>query len=165
MAKNVGSLWSVGPEPEYNRRFTVAAQDRRDAHRALGAGHNLAAILSVQAQRAVANDYTIRFQNRVYQLEPPVWPGERGGQVVIELRLDGTMALRFRDHYLKFHEVVGVERSRSRDGEKPRASKERGSWGPVAGRKGQVVVPRVRRPRTVGGRLVPPPSTRGGGHF
>jgi hypothetical protein len=28
--------------------------------------------------------------------------------VVIELRLDGTMAIRFEDHYLKFHEVVAA---------------------------------------------------------
>jgi hypothetical protein len=80
----------------------------RDAHRALGAGHNLAAILSVQEQRVVANDYTIRFANRLYQLEPPAWPGERGGKVVIEQRLDGTLALRFRGHYLHFHEVGAV---------------------------------------------------------
>lgn len=95
-------------QPEYNRRFTVPAQDRRDAHRALGAGHHLASILSVQAQRVVTNDYTIRFENRCYQLEPPVWPGERGGKVVIEQRLDGTMAIRFRGHYLKFREVGAV---------------------------------------------------------
>jgi hypothetical protein len=95
-------------QPEYNRRFPVPARDRRDAHRALGAGHNLAAILSVQEQRVVANDYTLRFANRLYQLEPPAWPGERGGQVVIEQRLDGTLALRFRGHYLPFHEVGAV---------------------------------------------------------
>src|SRR5437868_5027556 len=28
-------------------------------------------------KRTVANDYTIRFENQVYQLLPPVWPGER----------------------------------------------------------------------------------------
>jgi hypothetical protein len=116
-------------QPEYNRRFTVPARDRRDAHRALGVGHNLAAILSVQQQRVVANDYTVRFENRLYQLEPPVWPGERGGKVVIELRLDGTMAIRFRDHYLSYREVVGVERSESPDGKKKSASKERGELG------------------------------------
>ena len=53
----------------------------------------------------VANDYTIRFRNRFYQLLPPVWPGERGGKVVIELRLDGSMRIRFKDKYLKYSEV------------------------------------------------------------
>jgi Helix-turn-helix domain len=95
-------------QPEFNRRFTVPAQDRRDAHRELGVGHNLAAILSVHEERVVTNDYTIRFANRCYQLAPPVWPGERGGKVVIELRLDGTMAIRYRGHYLRFQEVGSV---------------------------------------------------------
>jgi len=91
--------------PQWQQRFTVAPGQSRDAHRALAAKHNLAAILSIQAQRVVANDYTVRFQNRVYQLGKPVWPGERGGKVVIELRLDGTMAIRFGGRYLNYHEV------------------------------------------------------------
>lgn len=91
--------------PEHNRRFSKSAQRPTDAHRPLGPGHNLAAILSIQEQRVVANDYTIRFRNRFYQLLPPVYPGERGGRVVIEQRLDGTLALRFGGQYLKYQEV------------------------------------------------------------
>ncbi|MFO0968623.1 MAG: hypothetical protein U0793_23955 [Gemmataceae bacterium] len=52
----------------------------------------------------VNNDYTIRFQNRLYQLDKPIYPGERGGKV-IELRLDGTMAVRFGQRYLNHHEI------------------------------------------------------------
>ena len=92
--------------PEHNRRFSVAPAEASDAHRAVGTKHVLSAILSVQEQRVVANDYTIRFKNRVYQLDKPIYPGERGGKVTIELRLDGTMALRFGKHYLKYHEVA-----------------------------------------------------------
>ena len=33
----------------------------------------------------VANDYTIRFRNRFYQLLKPVYPGLRGGTVTVEL--------------------------------------------------------------------------------
>jgi transposase len=91
--------------PEHNRRFAKPARQRSDAHRPLGPGHKLAAILSIQEERVVANDYTIRFRNRFYQLLKPVHPGERGGRVVIELRLDGTMAIRFRGKYLKYREV------------------------------------------------------------
>jgi transposase len=91
--------------PQWQQRFTVTPGQPRDAHRVLGAQHNLAAILSIQAQRVVANDYTIRFQNRLYQLGKPVWPGERGGKVMVELRLDGTMAIRFGSRYLSYHEI------------------------------------------------------------
>jgi hypothetical protein len=91
--------------PGHNRRFRKAARLPGDGHRPLGPGHDLAGILSLQEERVVANDYTIRFRNRFYQLLKPVYPGERGGKVVIELRLDGSMAIRFRGKYLKYREV------------------------------------------------------------
>ena len=96
--------------PAHNRRFAKPARQAGDAHRPLGPGQNLAAILSLQEERVVANDYTIRFRNRFYQLLKPVYPGERGGRVVIELRLDGTMAVRFRGHYLNYQEVAATQR-------------------------------------------------------
>jgi transposase len=91
--------------PEHNRRFSVPPAEASDGHRTLGSGHRLAAILSIQEQRVVANDYTIRFENRLYQLDKPIYPGQRRGKVVIELRLDGTMAIRFGNHYLNYHEI------------------------------------------------------------
>ncbi len=54
----------------------------------------------------VSNDYVVRFRKRFYQLLPPVHPGERGGRVVIEERLDGSMAIRFGKHYLSYQEVT-----------------------------------------------------------
>jgi hypothetical protein len=84
--------------PVHNRRFAQPARDRADAHRPLGRSFNLAAILSIQEQRVVSNDYTIRFRNRFYQLRKPIYPGERGGKVIIEVRLDGSLAIRFRGH-------------------------------------------------------------------
>src|SRR4051812_43751134 len=92
--------------PAHNRRFSKKARQEADAHRPLGPGHDLKAILSIQEERVVANDYTVRFRNRFYQLLPPVWPGQRGGRVVIELRLDGSMAIRFGAQYLKYREVA-----------------------------------------------------------
>jgi hypothetical protein len=91
--------------PGHNRRFAKPARDRADAHRSLGGSFNLAAILSIQEQRVVSNDYTIRFRNRFYQLLKPIYPGERGGKVIIELRLDGSLAIRFKGHYLQYQEL------------------------------------------------------------
>jgi hypothetical protein len=91
--------------PQLNRRFTVTPASPGNAHRPLGPGHHLAAILSSQHQRVVTNDYTVRFENRIYQVDKPVYPGRRGGRVVSELRLDGTMAIRFGEKYLKDEEI------------------------------------------------------------
>jgi hypothetical protein len=99
--------------PEYNRRFTRVARRPTDAHRRLGPSHRLEAILSVQAERVVSNDYVVRFGGRFYQLLKPVYAGERGGRVVIERRLDGTLWVRFRGHYLNYREAAaGVEPDR-----------------------------------------------------
>lgn len=92
---------------EHNRRFSRPAARRRDAHRRLGPEHRLEAILSIQEQRVVSNDYVVRYRNRFYQLPPPALAGLRGGTVVIEERLDGKRAMRFGQLYLKYREVTG----------------------------------------------------------
>jgi hypothetical protein len=88
--------------PWFNRHCAVMPRSCNDAHRPLDKSQDLASILSVQDQRMVANDYTIRYHKETWQLLPPVWPGERGASVTIENRLDGSMAIRYKDHYLNF---------------------------------------------------------------
>ncbi len=89
----------------FNRHKSAKPSSPNDAHRDRG-GFDLDAILSVQEKRVVSNDYTIRLDNRIYQLHPPVLPGERGGRVIIEKHLDGTMKVRFKQMYLSFSEVI-----------------------------------------------------------
>ncbi len=100
------ALLDEGLLAKHNRLFSVPPREANDAHRRLGTAFNVAAILSLQEQRTVANDYTVRFENRHYQLDKPIYPGERGGKVVIEVRRDGSMAIRFGTRYLKFHEIT-----------------------------------------------------------
>ncbi len=88
----------------FNRRCANPPASANDGHRAIG-GLDLNAILSIQEQRVVMNDYTIRFQNQVYQLLPPAWPGQRGGKVIVEQRSDGTLKVRFKGRYLAFQPV------------------------------------------------------------
>lgn len=89
---------------EHNRRFSKKPMSANDGHLPLGP-RNLSAILSLQHDRVVSNDYCIRFENRLYQLAKPALPGLRKGKVKIELRLDGTMAIRFGERYLKYSEL------------------------------------------------------------
>ena len=115
--------------PGHNRRFSVAPAEAADAHRAVGAAHRLSAILSVQEQRVVSNDYTVRFANRLFQLDKPIYPGERGGQVTIELRLDGTMAIRLGEQYLHYHEIVA--RDTALGGSAPQTPRSLAHWRPT----------------------------------
>ena len=78
-----------------------------DAHRRLGPEHSLPASLSHVETRQVANDYTLRFENKLYQVQrAEIRAGLRGGTVRVEKRLDGTLAVRFRDRYLTVNECL-----------------------------------------------------------
>jgi hypothetical protein len=87
--------------PQWNQQFTVAPEGSTDAHRPLRAEHQLAAILSHVEARFVTSDYTIRYQGKIYQIaRRDVRPGLRGGQVRVEQRLDGSLAVKFRQYGL-----------------------------------------------------------------
>lgn len=92
-----------------NERCTHRPASVNDAHREVGPQQDLAAILSVQESRHVGNDHTIHFENAVYQLVPPVWPGERGGKVIVEKRLDGSLHIRFKKRYLEYRALGKLE--------------------------------------------------------
>ncbi len=87
--------------PLWNRRFTIPAANPTDAHRPLGPQHDLAAILSHVESRVVAEDYTFRLQGIRFQIaREAVRPGLRRAHVRVERRLDGKLAVRFRESYL-----------------------------------------------------------------
>jgi hypothetical protein len=88
--------------PWFNRRCAVKPASGNNAHRPLHPSMNIQAILSIQDKRKVCNDYTIRLDNQVYQLLPPALPGLRGGWVTVEKRLNASLHLRFKGHYLKY---------------------------------------------------------------
>ena len=93
--------------PWFNRSCTVKPASANNAHRAIHPSMKLAAILSIQETRTVTNDYTIRLDNQFYQILPPAYPGLRGGKVIVERRFDGTLHIRFKNHYLK-HKALGA---------------------------------------------------------
>ena len=87
--------------PWWKQRLTVWPANPTDAHRPLGREHDLAAALSRVESRQVSNDYTFRFEGRLYQIaRQQVRPGLRGASVRVEARLDGSLAVRFRERYL-----------------------------------------------------------------
>lgn len=93
--------------PTHNAHFAVEPATPTDAHRPLRASHDLAAILSVQTTRTIERDFTVRCQNRFFQLGPeqPVRVRPRD-TVLIEQRLDGTMRLRVKGRYLAFTPIA-----------------------------------------------------------
>jgi DNA-binding Lrp family transcriptional regulator len=87
--------------PWWEETKTVTAAHPDDAHRPLEKHHDLAATLCHVEMRQVRNDYTVRYDNEFYQIaRSAIVSGLRGAEVRVEQRLDGTIAMRFRDKYL-----------------------------------------------------------------
>ena len=88
--------------PWWNRTLTVEPAHAADAHRPLGKEHDLEAILSHVEQRQVTNDYTVRYSGKVYQIDRrDIRIGMRKAWVRVEDRLDGSIAVRFQDGYVR----------------------------------------------------------------
>ena len=88
--------------PWWNQTLTVTPAHAADAHRPLAREHDLAASLSHVEQRQVTNDYTIRWDGKFYQIDRrDVRPGMRKAWVRVEQRLEGTVAVRFRNQYVR----------------------------------------------------------------
>ncbi len=87
--------------PWWNQKLSVVPARADDAHRPLAATHSLPASLSYVETRQVANNYTLQFDNQTWQIaRADIRAGLRGAQVRVEVRLDGSLMVRFRRHYL-----------------------------------------------------------------
>jgi transposase len=88
--------------PWWNQTLAVKAADPADAHRPLDKEHDLTAILSHVEQRQVTNDYTVRYDGKVYQIDRrDVRTGMRKAWVRVEERLDATIAVQFQGRYVR----------------------------------------------------------------
>ena len=115
--------------PAHNRRFAIEPANPTDAHRPLLATHDLEAILSIQTTRTLERDFTLRLQNRFFQLGPeqPVRlrPGET---VLIEQRLDGTVHLRCKGRYLAFQAIAKTPARHAVAAASPGRDRRRHGW-------------------------------------
>ena len=95
----------------WERELTVEAANPDDAHRPLEKSQNLAASLSHVETRQVRNDYTLRWDGQLYQIErQAIVSGLRGANVRVEKRLDGSLAVRYGPRYLPVKTCAVVEK-------------------------------------------------------
>lgn len=91
---------------KHNGKFAVAPASRLNAHRPLLRTHRLDEILCVKLNRTLANDYTLRFNNKYFQVTKDQDIRIRPRNIVtIEERLDGSMHLKFRAVYLRYKNI------------------------------------------------------------
>jgi transposase len=111
----------------WEREMTFEPANRDDAHRPLGKSHSLAASLSHVEMRQVRNDYTLRFDGQLYQIDrSSIVSGLRKANVRVEKRLDGSLAVRFGERYLPITACVVADKAKVAPTNKPAKPRRRG---------------------------------------
>jgi transposase len=97
----------------WERELTVEAANPDNAHRRMDKSHNLAASLSHVEKRQVRSNYTLQWDGKFYRILPhAIVSGLRGANVRVEARLDGSLAVRYRERYLPIEECDAPRKSK-----------------------------------------------------
>ena len=88
--------------PKYAKRFYVKAVYSDDLHRPIPKGLDLDKILCTRDEHPLRNDFTVVHDKKLYQVED----NTRAKKVVVEERVDGSMAITYKDKAFKFKEIT-----------------------------------------------------------
>ena len=106
---------------EHNRRYARPAAEAADYHRRRPTARQLDAVLWLEEERAVSEDWVVRYHNRVLQLERQAqhWAPARS-RVVVRESQTGEIAIAYRGQRLGFRDITmrGMEH-RERRGSAP----------------------------------------------
>ena len=108
---------------QINEKFAVAPRARADYHRS-PKGYNLASIFCIEEERSVTTDWTVRFANQYYQLQPLHKAAVGKGTVLVRRYLNGELHFCYCDRDLPY--TLLPERPQPKTVNK-RKSKKRGS--------------------------------------
>jgi len=111
--EGANALLEGGFLAELNRRFAVAPGEAADYHRAVPEDLDLAEVFAFEEERTVANDWTVRCDNVLYQLLGPgrSLPPSKG-KVTLRRRLDGSLRIYYRGLEVSYRLVPAAERER-----------------------------------------------------
>ncbi len=102
--------------PEHNRRFARRAAKPEDYHRRAPGAAALSKIFRLESERTISEDWVVRYDNRFFQLEPQsrCYAPAKGKVVICEGR-DGSMAIEYRGHALRWQEIPPPASRRAQD--------------------------------------------------
>jgi len=97
--------------PKYNSKFVIAPKEANPAYRRVPNHIDLDAVFSIKEERTVMADNTISFENRIFQ----ILPDDRRysyvkAKVLVEVRLDLSIHIKYKDYYLNVKELKTVFR-------------------------------------------------------
>jgi hypothetical protein len=94
-------LLANGYGEELSEKFAVAPRSAADYHRS-HKGYDLAAIFCLEEERTALTDWTVRFENQFFQLEPPHKNMRPPGKVLVQRYLDGSLHFRYQQRELAY---------------------------------------------------------------
>ena len=98
---------------EFNRKFMVKAAERGTAFRPCGR-RDLEWVFSIQTERVVAKDNTVKIADRWWQIDKCKWRHSLAGQTVtIHQHLDGAVSIRYGPHVVGRGKDGTVENQKS----------------------------------------------------
>jgi transposase len=124
---------------EHNRRFAQVPPSPEDFHVALPRGVRLDRVFCLEEPRTVSNDWVVRYDNRLFQLERQSGRPPARGRVLVHEAIDGQIEIRYRDRVMRWTEIPpGTARmGPTTDGSRTPPPRERrvkrpGRWRPSA---------------------------------
>jgi hypothetical protein len=101
--------------PRYRQRFAQCAPDPKPTYRSLPRGLDLEAVCSFHYVRTVANDNTVRLEERLVRIPPgPGGRGYAGCRVQLQERLDGSLVVLHQDKVIARQEAQSQAPLRTR---------------------------------------------------
>ncbi len=86
---------------QINQKFAVTPRARADYHRS-AKGYDLASIFCIEEERSVTTDWTVRFANQHYRLQPLQKAALGKGTVLVRRYLNGELHFYYRDRDLPY---------------------------------------------------------------
>ena len=92
--------------PDHNQRFAQAPASAEDFHVAVPRGLQLERVFRLEEKRTVSNDWVVRYDNRLFQLERQSHRPPARGTVLVREAADGPIEIQYRDRVMRWTEIL-----------------------------------------------------------
>lgn len=114
------ALLQKGFMDHLNQKFSQAPLDPQDAHRPLPTHIDLADVFCFEEERTLSNDWTVRSQNRYYQITRDNAPLPKPkDKILLRRRLDGQLLLFYKGRSLRYQALTPAQYQRHQPQPKP----------------------------------------------
>ena len=101
-SRKEGNEFLKGYLPEYNRKFECKPMKEENLHRPISKEKDIEDILCIKTKRALAKDYTVAHNKKLYQILDKVTTKH----VIVEEKMDGSLLIKHNGRNLRLLEIT-----------------------------------------------------------